>query len=272
MNKAPVRITRIVRRMRGGSQSQLVQGDDSNFYVAKFLGNPQGNRTLINECVVSHLLSGMNVATPCLRILELPTVLDGGENLYFSVGNRRVAPQGAIHLGSQCPVDPEKTAIFDFLPVRLLPSVSNLTEFATMFVFDKWVGQSDNRQAIFVRERSVTRGISFRAYFVDHGMAFDGDQWHLLDRPLCGLAFQSQIYSSLDLREHIEAAVCQVENISEDTLLTAAEGVPGSWFAEGDHEHLSTLLFKLKQSRAKLRPLIARHLKELASGTQRAIA
>jgi hypothetical protein len=103
-------------------------------------------------------------------------------------------------------------------------------------------------------------------------MAFDGEQWHLLDRPLCGLAFQSEIYSSLDLSELIDAAVCQVENISEDTLLTAAEGVPGSWFADGDREHLSTLLFKLNQSRASLRPIIARHLKELTSRAQLAIA
>ena len=37
--------------MRGGSQAQLVQGDEGNRYLAKFLGNPEGNRTLVNEWV-----------------------------------------------------------------------------------------------------------------------------------------------------------------------------------------------------------------------------
>ena len=258
-----VKITRIIRRMRGGSQAQLVQGDDGNFYVAKFLGNPQGNRTLVNEWIACRLLSDMRISTPGLRILELPSSLPSRDDLYFLMKNERIKPQGVQHLGSQCPVDPEKTAIFDFLPDKLLPNVCNLAEFAAMYVFDQWVGQSDKRQAIFVRDRKVTAGIGLRGYFVDHGMAFDGSQWQLLDRPRCGLAFQSKVYSSLDLAALVEKALCQIESINETTLFTAAEGVPSSWFGPGDQEALDHLMAKLKRRQASLRPLIARHLPAL---------
>jgi hypothetical protein len=50
-------------------------------------------------------------------------------------------------LGSECPVNPENTAIFDFLPAKLLPQVVNLPDFAKAFVLDKWPYQTDRRQA-----------------------------------------------------------------------------------------------------------------------------
>jgi HipA-like protein len=262
MTQAHIKITRLIRRMRGGSQAHLVQGDDGLFYVAKFLGNPQGNRTLINEWIVCRLLVDMGISTPSLRILELPAKLQPHEDLYFLVGSKRIAPQGVLHLGSQCPVDPEKTAIFDFLPDKLLPNVKNLTEFATKFVFDQWVSQSDRLQVIFVRDRKVAP-IGFRGYFVDHGMAFDGDRWQLCDRPLCGLAFQAKVYSYLDLGVLVEKALCQVESINETTLLSAAEGVPSSWFAPGDQEGLDTLLVKLGRRQLNLPAVIARQLPAL---------
>jgi hypothetical protein len=260
-----VRIARIIRRMSGGSQAQLVQCDDGNSYVAKFLGNPQGSRTLINEWIVSRLLSAMRISTPTLRVLELPSAFQNRDEVYFLGGTKRTLPQGVLHLGSQCPVDPEKTAVFDFLPDKLLLKVGNLAEYATMYVFDQWVGQSDKRQAIFVRDRKVTAGIGFRGYFVDHGLAFDGERWQLLDRPRCGLAFQSKIYSALDLAALVENALCQVESINETTLFTAADGVPSSWFAPGDREALDTLLVKLRRRQVNLRPLIARHLPALCA-------
>jgi hypothetical protein len=211
------------------------------------------------------LLTAMGISTPALRILELPSSLQSHGELYFLVGNKRIAPQGLLHLGSQCPVDPERTAIFDFLPDKLLPTVRNLAEFAVMFVFDKWTGQTDKRQAVFVRDRSVTASLALRAYFTDHGQAFGGARWELRDWPLIGHAFQSRVYSSLDLSTQVEKALCWVECINEMTLLRAAEGVPSSWFAPPDHECLDILLAKLRQRQLNLRPLISRHLQELCA-------
>jgi hypothetical protein len=53
MKQAPIKITSLIRRMCGGSQAQLVQGDDGHSYVCKFVGNPQGTRTLINEWIAT---------------------------------------------------------------------------------------------------------------------------------------------------------------------------------------------------------------------------
>jgi len=261
MGDSPVKISRIVCRLRAGSQAQFVQAEDGHLYAAKFCGNPQGNRTLINECVSSSLLGHLHVSAPFLRILELPPDLPGHEELYFQVKGERVRPQGILHLGSQCPVNPDQKPIFDFLPNRLLENVQNLSEFATMYVFDQWVGQADKRQAIYVPHKSP----KLKAYFIDNGLAFNGAGWELLDRPLSGLAFQSCIYSTLDIIPLIEKAVCQVESISERGLLDAADGVPPSWFADGDREGLDNLIHKLQKRQNNLRTIIHRHLPALCN-------
>src|SRR3954447_19037736 len=137
MSCQAVRITRVIRRMRGGSQAQLVQGDDGQYYVAKFTGNPQGTRTLINEWITAQLLRKLNVSTPPLVVLQLKDELvESAEGLYFTVGDRRIRIGAGLHLGSLCPVDPVATAILDFLPQHLIHKVVNLADFAKLLVLD----------------------------------------------------------------------------------------------------------------------------------------
>jgi hypothetical protein len=66
-----VGVKHVLRRMRGGSQPFLVEGEDGQFYVAKFTGNPQGNRTLINEWIAHRLFQQLGLSTPTLHLLRL---------------------------------------------------------------------------------------------------------------------------------------------------------------------------------------------------------
>jgi hypothetical protein len=256
-------ICRVIRAMRGGSQSQLVQCNDDQFYVAKFLGNPQGPRTLINEMLSQRLINYLGVSTPEIRLLDLPQSAKYVENVFFRMGNRRVLPQTGLHLGSMCPVNPEETAIFDFLPARLLSRITNTNEFATMFVLDKWLHNTDTRQAVYVRDRSVKATVSFRAYFTDHGFTFGGQHWQFGDAPLHGLAFPRSIYSILDMRRLTKIAVERVQAIPAETVRSAANGIPGSWLAPSDHGCLTQLLLALGTRREGLGSLISRHLDAL---------
>jgi hypothetical protein len=259
----PVSIRRVIRPMRGGSQSQLVQCDDGHFYVAKFLGNPQGNRTLVNELVTHRLVMDLGVSTPNVRLLNLPQSVQQEANVFFLMGNRRVSPLEGLHLGSQCPANPDKTAIFDFLPARLLSNIGNLSDFAAMFVLDKWLNQTDKRQAIFIRDRKVKATLGFQAYFIDHGLTFGGRQWRFDDAPLHGLAFPPNIYSKLDMRRLTSAAVDRVQAISPATLHAAIEGVPPAWFDPGDRESFTILLTGLEKRQRNLPLLVGRHLDAL---------
>ena len=258
-----VSIRRVIRAMRGGSQSQLVEGDDNQFYVAKFMGNPQGSRTLVNELLCHRLINALDVSTADTCLLHLPPSAEYMENVFFQVGGCRVTPQAGLHLGSRCPVDPEQTAILNYLPARLLSKISNLNDFATMFVLDKWVHHVDSRQAVYTRDRNGKRGVTFTAYFIDNGLTFGGAYWQLGDAPFHGLAVPRSIYSMLDMRTLTRAATKRVEAIPAEVLQCAIEGIPGSWLASGDRSRLNHLLVELKIRREGLDALISSHLDAL---------
>ena len=55
-----------IRRLRGGSQAQLMVADDGHEYVIKFQGNPQTTRVLANEYLAARLarMIKLNVPSP----------------------------------------------------------------------------------------------------------------------------------------------------------------------------------------------------------------
>jgi hypothetical protein len=246
--------------MRGGSQAQLVEGSDGKFYVAKFLGNPQGNRTLVNELVAHQLLRVMGISTPPLRLLNLPNTAEFDQNAYFLVGAKRIPAEPGRHLGSLCPVNPEKVAIFDLLPVRLLSLVGNIEEFATTFVMDKWLYNADRRQVVYFRDRSQSPKVTFRACFIDQGMSFGGSLWEFGDVAGFGLAESQCVYSQLDMAALAERAINRIKAIAESTISAAGDCVPREWLAEGDADCLARLLGQLASRRSRLDSLVRRHL------------
>jgi hypothetical protein len=265
MIRDAVQIKRVLRRMRGGSQSHLVEGDDGHFYVAKFLGNPQGNRTLINEWVGDCLLRKLGACTPAMRILRLSEATQNTfkDTLCFSVGNRKIPVEAGLHLGSQCPVDPGQKVILDFLPRNTLHCAVNLEDFAKAFVADHIVGHTDSRQAIFVRE--IGAKLKLRAYLIDHGMMFGGCEWVVRDLPRHGLCLDPTIYSMLDMRSCCEQALDLLSTWPDDNLTATVNELPKEWFSPGDAEDLFKLFMHLHAERTRRCALIMRHLETLPS-------
>src|SRR5690348_11760557 len=120
---------------------------------------------------------------------------------------RKVPVAPGIHFGSQCPVNPTTTAIFDFLPRNLLRQVTNLEDFAKALVLDQLLGNTETRQAVFVRARSRSGNVSFRAWLIDHGMIFAGQQWAFQTVAGHGLYVDRAVYSLVDTPTICYAAV-----------------------------------------------------------------
>jgi nitroreductase len=256
-------VKHVLRRMRGGSQPFLVEGEDGQFYVAKFTGNPQGNRTLINEWIADRLFQQVGLSTPTLRFLQLSDSSKRAEALCFQIGNHTVPIQGMFHLGSQCPVNPTTTAIYDFVPRRLFPKVVNLDDLASAFVLDRWLGQTDTRQAVFARDRRNGKGLELRLYLIDHGMSFAGKQWELPDASKYGLYMDRSVYSSLNMKAASERALSRIDALTESDLYAAAQDIPSCWLCEEDYDALAKLLGLLDSRRNRLRAVVSRHLELL---------
>lgn len=259
----PVEIKRIIRPVRGGSQARLVEGADGRFYIGKFAGNPQGNRTLVNEWITGSIMAELGISTAPLRILRLPAALRN-EEFSFAVGDRKLPVEGEWHLGSLCPVNPETKVIFDFLPRRLLERVVNLNDFAKAFVFDQWCYQLDQRQAVFVRERGSAEGqIRLRAYCIDHGMAFAGSSWELHEAIGHGLYIDQSVYSLVNMPKICEETVSRIEALTEGQIFASLATLPDCWLSFGDVELLNGLLKTLCKNRCGLRRVIAGQLAPL---------
>ena len=255
-----VEIKRVIRSLRGGSQARLVEGEDGRFYVCKFAGNPQGNRTLVNEWVTQSILALLEISTPSLCVLKLPDRLRD-ETLYFEFGDKRVPVEGQWHLGSLCPVNPEKKPIFDFLPEKLLRNVSNLDDFGRAFVVDRWLAQSDQRQAIFVRDRTLAVGETrMKAYFIDNGMAFDGSYWKLREAVGHGLYMDRRVYDLIDMPSICNQTISQIESFGERQLFWSLATLPQCWLSADDREELNRLLMNLHKKRLELRRVVRNQL------------
>jgi hypothetical protein len=183
--------------------------------------------------------------------------------LEFQIGHHRIPIAEGVHLGSLCPVDPARKAIFDLLPRRLLQNVVNLPDLVFTFVFDRWVNQTDTRQAIFIRERGAGDGTRFRAYLIDHGLSFGGSRWELCEGALNGLYHDRSVYENTTTEAEYHAAVDRINEMPEKSLVSIEDDIPEEWLQAGDREEMTRLVELLCNRRAKLHDAIDRALRQL---------
>jgi hypothetical protein len=261
----PIRARTAIRKMRGGAQAHLLEGEDGAFYVAKFLNNPQHRRILINEWLACVFLRYLQIYVPETALLELtPNFLEANPELYFSMGPQREPVRPGLHFGSRMAVDPNRVAVFDFLPDKLLAKVENRADFLGMLVFDKWVGNADSRQAVFFRARAKSwtplKGeaparVGFFAQMIDHGFAFNGPHWAFQDSPVQGLYFRTSVYDEVRSLDSFEPWLEMVAHFPESVIDSAWKEIPREWF-EDDEEPLEKLLETLLKRRAQVSRLI----------------
>ncbi|MBV8552756.1 MAG: hypothetical protein JOY54_15780 [Acidobacteriaceae bacterium] len=261
----PVRARRLIRKMRGGAQAHLLEGEDGAFYVAKFINNPQHRRILINEWLAAEFLRYLQIHVPDTALIELtPEFIAGNTELYFSIGSRREPVAPGIHFGSRMAVHPDRVAIFDFLPDKLLAKIENRVDFLGTLVFDKWVGNADSRQAVFFRARAkawtplkgeAPSRIGFFAQMIDHGFSFNGPHWNFQDSPIQGLYFRTSVYDEVRSLDSFEPWLTMVRNFPLEVVDAAWKGIPRQWL-ENDDDALEQLLETLVKRRAKVADLI----------------
>jgi hypothetical protein len=270
----PVNAIGLIRKMRGGAQAHLLECDDGAFYVVKFRNNPQHRRVLVNEWISSVFLRHLQITAPETAIVNLsPEFLEATPEVSMQLGSHHVRPEPGWHFGSQCPGDPSRMAVYDFLPDVLLGKVANATEFPGVFAFDKWMGNADARQAIFFRARlrptpapdagaDENFRVGFLAQMVDHGYVFDGPHWKFDDSPLRALYFRPSVYSRVRSWDDFQPWLDRIVHFPEEIIDDALKQTPPAWIAEDD-EALQRLLRTLMHRRKRVPDMI----REAAAGT-----
>jgi hypothetical protein len=261
----PVRARNFIRKMRGGAQAHLLEGEDGAFYVVKFLNNPQHRRILINEWLACAFLRYLQIHVPDTVVVELTReFIEEHPDVYISIGSRREHIAPGLHFGSRLAVHPDRVAIFDFLPDKLLSKIENRVDFLGALVFDKWVSNADSRQAVFFRARAKTwtplKGetparLGFFAQMIDHGFAFNGPHWEFRDSPIQGLYFRTTVYDEVLSVDSFQPWVAMVENFPVEVVDSAWKEIPRGWM-DDDEGPLEDLLEKLLKRRSRVAELI----------------
>ena len=140
---------------------------------------------------------------------------------------------------------------FDYLPESELPRVRNLEDFARVLVFDKWLCNSDGRQAIFHR---VARQRGYHATFIDHGYCFNAGEWNFPDSPLRGMYAHRVVYQNISGWDSFEPWLSRIENFPFIELGAIAEDVPPEWI---EPDEIYELLERIDSRRSRVRELIA---------------
>jgi hypothetical protein len=262
----PVNACACLRKMRGGAQSHLLEAEDGHYYVVKFRNNPQHRRVLINELLAAEFLRYLQIATPETAVIYLsPEFLRAHPEVGIQLGAQTVQATPGWHFGSRDPGDPNRVAVYDFIPDSLLRQVVNLVEFLGMLAFDKWTGNSNGRQAIFFRARfsqwspredapPVREG--FVASMIDHGFAFNGPFWDFPDAALHGVYHRPMVYEPVRDWEDFQPWLEQIAHFPEEVIDQAYKQVPRAWL-EGEEEALEALLERLLDRRGLVADLIS---------------
>src|SRR5271168_1369534 len=136
----PIDACRLIRKMRGGAQAHLMRCADGNFYVVKFLNNPQHLRVLANELLATRLAERVGLPVPAVEVIEVRDwLVEHTPELSFELGPRTVQCQAGLQFGSRYVVAPPWDGqVLDYLPVEMLGRVRNLETFAGILALDKW--------------------------------------------------------------------------------------------------------------------------------------
>jgi len=243
--------TRHIRRMPGGSQSHLMLCNDGNLYVVKFCNNPQHYKVLANEMLVTRLAGHVGLPVPECAVVEVCEALVDS-SLTIQLKGTTIPCDAGLHFGSRYAVDPLRGQVFDFFPSAMLNRVRNLETFAGMLAMDKWTGNADNRQAVFVRQ---SREKMYQSRFIDHGYCFNAGAWTFPDRALWGLFPDRAVYALVRGWESFEPWLSRIERFNEDVTWRFAEAIPVEWYS-GDWYALESLMERLLNRRKVVRRLL----------------
>ncbi len=260
-----------IKRMRGGANAHLLLADDDRYYVVKFRNNPQHQHILVNELLCCVLLKYLQLPVPAWQVVDVPQgLVEETPELTMEAGRRLLRCESGLHFGSCYPGDPARRAVYDYLPLSLLRLVLNVDTFRGMVAFDKWVSNADGRQVIFFRDRAKNwlragraapesaispRSLVYVANMIDHGFAFNAQNWDFSDTAELGLYNRWDVYGDVTGFESFEPWLDRIVSCPTSILDEAYRTTPPQWY-DRSWDRLESLLERLYQRRALVPDLV----------------
>src|SRR5215472_1590224 len=243
-----------IRKVRGGSQAQLLRASDGRYYITKAVQNPQHVRVLANEMLATRLGHLLGLPLPRVEPIAVSAwLIEHTSDLRIDVGGASIPWKPGLHLASLYVADPNTSQIFDYLPESSLVNVKNLADFSRMLVLDRWACNCDGRQVVFSRKGQRSR--RWLATFIDHGYCFNAGDWDFPDSALRGVYPKNCVYQHVLGWDAFEPALSRAEQMGIEDIWQIASEIPEEWY-ESDRCGLERLVETLYRRRRIIRDLI----------------
>lgn len=251
----PLVAVQCVRPLRGGSQPYLIRAEDNNYYVIKAQNNPQGLRILANEMLGASLARLLGVPVPPVAVIDLrEPMVHVTDDMFIRLPSGKQPYMPGLCFGSlACPywqVWP---------PCVVNPNVTeNPTDFLGMLVFDKWTGNTDERQVVLAPNEKARP----RALLIDQGFCFGGEEWAFRDKAWQGIASFPHVYDHVFGVADFTPWLDRLEQqITLEVLREAACRIPPEWYRY-EKDALEKLIWQLDQRRFLVRALLREALRK----------
>lgn len=227
---------------------------DGHLYVVKFKNNPQHCRVLANEQFATRLAAMVGLPVPETAIVEVEQrLIDATPELRIEMAGSAVKVVDGMQFGSRF-VDARPLGVsYDYLPPHMLDAVQGINAFAGMLALDKWTGNADGRQAVFLKANHCR---AFRVTFIDQGYCFNGGKWTFPDSALSGVYGECEVYHRVTGWESFEPWLTRIRKMDEETISRCAASVPAEWCGSEPSE-IALLIEKLATRRMRVQGLIA---------------
>ena len=238
---------RFVRKLRGGSQAELVEASDGLQYVVKSSDSPQGPQVVLHEALGTGLYRCLGLAVPEWTPIEISAeYISANPCAWYQelAGIRR--PRPGLAFASRA-IGSQQEPPLEIVPRSWYARIRNRKTFWGALAVDFWAEHTDNRQALFL---SNTHDQSLNAFFIDHGHMFGRstkrksvsyNACRYLDRP---------IYEN-DGAESLEYWIQQIESQAKSIVDTALAALPESWVTK----YVLEIAARLIKRASQLRPL-----------------
>jgi hypothetical protein len=179
-------------------------------------------------------------------------LVENTPELKIDLTPRSLPCASGLQFASRYVGDAEEDRVFDYLPDSMLHRIENRDDFPRVLVFDKWTGNSDGRQAVFVKRPNQRR---YQTVFIDQGYCFNASEWNFPDSPLRGTYPRNSVYASVTGWHSFEPTLSRIEQMDITDLGKTAAEIPEEWY-EHDSEGLTRLIEALYARRSRIRELI----------------
>lgn len=239
---------KFMRKMRGGTQSSLLQAEDGNYYIVKVPDNPQGPEVLFNEAFGTIIMRFLGLPVPEWRVIALSDeFIDQNREIWIeTAGSIRQRPNAGLCFGSRLVLGSKDETLYELLPRQLFDLIENKDDFIGMLLFDVWAKQSDNRQGVFL-QNAKTRSITVT--FIDQGDLFERRKLPKRNAHIGASYLDPRVYRNIDIVNSIPKWEARIRTITPYALdaFGYTSAIPQEWYRPCKLADLWTELIERQQ-------------------------